>query len=75
MSMIYFEEGDVLGSHVSPLDVLALSGETGSGKSELRRLAIKSLIDLSLSSPGKKGAKLGQQIPNAEVRSPPPPRV
>lgn len=43
------------------------SGESGSGKSELRRLAIKALVDLSLSNPGKKGSKLGQQIPNAEV--------
>lgn len=44
------------------------SGETGSGKSELRRLATKALIDFSVPGVGKKGAKLAQQIPNAEVR-------
>lgn len=42
------------------------SGETGSGKSESRRLAVKSLLELSVSSPGKKGAKLATQIPAAE---------
>lgn len=42
------------------------SGETGSGKSENRRLAIKSLIELSVSNPGKKGSKLSSQIPSAE---------
>lgn len=42
------------------------SGETGSGKSESRRLAIKSIIELSVSSPGKKGSKLATQIPAAE---------
>lgn len=42
------------------------SGETGSGKSESRRLAIKTILDLSVSNPGKKGAKLGQQLPAAE---------
>ena len=42
------------------------SGETCSGKSENRRLAIKSLIELSVSNPGKKGAKLSTQIPSDE---------
>lgn len=42
------------------------SGETCSGKSESRRLAIKSIIELSVSSPGKKGSKLQTQIPSAE---------
>lgn len=42
------------------------SGETASGKSENRRLAIKSIIELSASNPGKKGSKLVQQIPSAE---------
>lgn len=42
------------------------SGETGSGKSENRRLAIKSLLELSVSTPGKKGSKLSQQVPAAE---------
>ncbi|KAI0791459.1 glycosyltransferase family 2 protein [Irpex lacteus] len=45
---------------------ILLSGETGSGKSESRRLAIKTILDLSVSNPGKKGAKLGQQLPAAE---------
>ncbi|CED82854.1 glycosyltransferase family 2 protein [Phaffia rhodozyma] len=45
---------------------ILMSGETGSGKSELRRLLIRSFIDLSVTGPGKKGAKLMQQIPNAE---------
>jgi chitin synthase len=43
-----------------------LSGETGSGKSENRRLAIKSILELSVSNPGKKGSKLSSQIPSAE---------
>ncbi len=42
------------------------SGETGSGKSESRRLAIKTILDLSVSNPGKKGAKLANQVPAAE---------
>ncbi|QRW11374.1 Myosin head (motor domain) [Ceratobasidium sp. AG-Ba] len=41
-------------------------GETASGKSENRRLAIKSILELSVSNPGKKGSKLSQQIPAAE---------
>ena len=42
------------------------SGETASGKSENRRLAIKSLLELSVSNPGKKGSKLASQVPAAE---------
>jgi chitin synthase len=42
------------------------SGETGSGKSENRRLAIKTLLELSVSNPGKKGSKLANQVPAAE---------
>ncbi|KAL5497865.1 hypothetical protein ACEPAH_2796 [Sanghuangporus vaninii] len=45
---------------------ILLSGETCSGKSENRRLAIKSIIELSVSNPGKKGSKLSTQIPSAE---------
>ncbi|PPQ79006.1 hypothetical protein CVT25_002315 [Psilocybe cyanescens] len=45
---------------------LVFSGETGSGKSENRRLAIKSLLELSVSNPGKKGSKLASQIPASE---------
>ncbi|KAG6380450.1 P-loop containing nucleoside triphosphate hydrolase protein [Boletus reticuloceps] len=45
---------------------LILSGETGSGKSETRRLAIKTLLELSVSNPGKKGSKLATQVPAAE---------
>lgn len=43
-----------------------ISGETGSGKSESRRLAIKIIVELSVSNPGKKGSKLSSQIPAAE---------
>ncbi|KAH9947887.1 glycosyltransferase family 2 protein [Amylocystis lapponica] len=45
---------------------ILLSGETGSGKSENRRLAIKTLLELSVSQPGKKGSKLANQVPAAE---------
>ena len=38
------------------------SGKTGSRKSENRRLAIKSLLELSVSNPGKKGSKLSTQL-------------
>ena len=46
--------------------VFCYSGETGSGKSENRRLAIKTLLELSVSNPGKKGSKLASQVPAAE---------
>ena len=42
------------------------SGETSSGKSESRRLTIKSLLELSVSSPGGKGSKLATQVPASE---------
>lgn len=42
------------------------SGETGSGKSENRRLAIKAILELSVSNPGKKGSKLATQVPASE---------
>ncbi|CAH7687581.1 putative chitin synthase class V [Phakopsora pachyrhizi] len=42
------------------------SGESGSGKSESRRLALRYLVDLSSALPGKKGSKLVQQIPAAQ---------
>ncbi|KDQ56608.1 glycosyltransferase family 2 protein [Jaapia argillacea MUCL 33604] len=45
---------------------ILMIGETGSGKSENRRLAIKSLLELSVSNPGKKGSKLATQVPAAE---------
>ncbi|TCD65299.1 hypothetical protein EIP91_002824 [Steccherinum ochraceum] len=45
---------------------ILLTGETGSGKSENRRLAIKTILELSVSNPGKKGSKLSTQIPAAE---------
>lgn len=41
----------------------------GSGKSEMRRLAIKAISEISVASPGKKGAKVGSQVANAEVRT------
>ncbi|CAO1621032.1 unnamed protein product [Sympodiomycopsis kandeliae] len=46
--------------------VVLLTGETSSGKTELRRLAVRSLIALSASAPGKKGSKLAYQVPSAE---------
>ncbi len=42
------------------------SGETGSGKSESRRLTIETLLEPSVSNPGKKGSKLAHQIPATE---------
>ncbi|KAJ7185953.1 P-loop containing nucleoside triphosphate hydrolase protein, partial [Mycena filopes] len=42
------------------------SGETASGKSENRRLAIKTLLELSVSPAGKKGSKLATQVPASE---------
>lgn len=45
---------------------ILISGETGSGKSENRRLAIKTILELSVSNPGKKGSKLATQLPAAE---------
>lgn len=45
---------------------ILFSGETGSGKSENRRLAIKTVLELSVSNPGKKGSKLATQVPAAE---------
>ncbi|KAH0840289.1 P-loop containing nucleoside triphosphate hydrolase protein [Lanmaoa asiatica] len=47
-------------------DQSLISGETGSGKSESRRLAIKTLLELSVSNLGKKGSKLVSQVPTAE---------
>ncbi|KAJ8083666.1 hypothetical protein PM082_009542 [Marasmius tenuissimus] len=45
---------------------IVFSGETGSGKSESRRLAIKTILELSVSNPGKKGSKLASQVPAAD---------
>ncbi|KAH7106969.1 glycosyltransferase family 2 protein [Auriculariales sp. MPI-PUGE-AT-0066] len=45
---------------------ILLTGDTASGKSENRRLAIKSILELSVSNPGKKGSKLATQLPAAE---------
>jgi len=42
------------------------SGETASGKSKNWCLAIKVLLELSISNPGKKGSKLASQGPAAE---------
>ncbi|KAK1234699.1 hypothetical protein PQX77_002096 [Marasmius sp. AFHP31] len=46
--------------------VIVFSGETGSGKSESRCLAIKSILELSVSNPGTKGSKLSSQVPAAD---------
>ncbi|WFD06900.1 chitin synthase [Malassezia vespertilionis] len=40
-------------------------GETGSGKSEARRLALRAILELSVALPGKRGARLGFQLPAA----------
>ncbi|KAL0064520.1 Chitin synthase, class 8 [Marasmius tenuissimus] len=45
---------------------IVFGGETGSGKSESRRLAIKTILELSVSNPGKKGSKLASQVPAAD---------
>ncbi|KAJ7080469.1 glycosyltransferase family 2 protein [Mycena epipterygia] len=45
---------------------IIFSGETASGKSENRRLAIKTLLELSVPNPGKKGSKLATQVPASE---------
>ncbi|KAF8198694.1 glycosyltransferase family 2 protein [Mycena galopus ATCC 62051] len=45
---------------------IIFAGETASGKSENRRLAIKVLLELSVSNPGKTGSKLGTQVPASE---------
>ena len=42
------------------------SGEIGSRRSESRRLAIKTLLELSVSNLGKKGSKLVSQVLAAE---------
>jgi hypothetical protein len=44
------------------------SGAVGSGKSEMRRLAIKAIAEVSVANHGKKGYKLGPQVANAQVR-------
>ncbi|PWN45202.1 chitin synthase 8 [Ceraceosorus guamensis] len=45
---------------------ILFAGETASGKTELRRLAIRTLVDLSAPPPGKKGSKLAVQVPSGE---------
>ncbi|BEI80622.1 hypothetical protein CcaverHIS002_0111510 [Cutaneotrichosporon cavernicola] len=45
--------------------LLLMSGATGSGKSELRRLAVKAIAEVSAPPPGKKAHKLPSQIANA----------
>ena len=40
-------------------------GETASGKSEARRLAMRAIVSLSVALPGKRGARLGAQLPAA----------
>lgn len=44
-----------------------ISGAVGSGKTEIRRLAIKAILELSSAASGKKGSKIGPQVANAEV--------
>lgn len=45
---------------------ILVAGETSAGKSEIRRLAVRALINLSAAAPGKKGWKLASQIPSGE---------
>ncbi|KAK1217803.1 hypothetical protein PQX77_019538 [Marasmius sp. AFHP31] len=45
---------------------IVYSSETSFGKSESRRLAIKTILELSVSNPGKKGSKLASQVPAAD---------
>ena len=44
-----------------------ISGETGSGKSEARRLSIKAISQLSAVGMGKRSAKMATQVANGEV--------
>ncbi|KAK4689794.1 chitin synthase, partial [Tremellales sp. Uapishka_1] len=46
--------------------IIIMNGATGSGKTEMRRLAIKAIAEVSSASPGKKGAKVAGQVANAE---------
>ncbi|KAK8846712.1 hypothetical protein IAR55_005799 [Kwoniella newhampshirensis] len=46
--------------------IIVMSGPVGSGKTEMRRLAIKAISEVSVASPGKKGSRIGSQIANAE---------
>ncbi|OCF41838.1 chitin synthase [Kwoniella heveanensis CBS 569] len=46
--------------------IVVTSGPVASGKSEMKRLAIKAISEVSVAAPGKKGAKIGSQIANAE---------
>ena len=55
-----------MAARLSGADTRTCSGDTASGKSESRRLAIKSILELSVSNPGKKGSKLATQLPAAE---------
>ena len=44
---------------------LLFAGETFSGKSEARRLAVRAIVGLSVALPGKRGARLAAQLPAA----------
>ncbi|OCF76617.1 chitin synthase [Kwoniella mangroviensis CBS 8886] len=46
--------------------IVVLNGSVGSGKTEMRRLAIKAISEVSVAAPGKKGSKAGSQVANAE---------
>ncbi|ODO09469.1 hypothetical protein I350_03069 [Cryptococcus amylolentus CBS 6273] len=46
--------------------VIITNGPMGSGKSELKRLAIEAISEVSVATPGKKGSKLGLQVASAE---------
>ncbi|WRT65066.1 uncharacterized protein IL334_002008 [Kwoniella shivajii] len=46
--------------------IVILSGPVASGKSEMRRLSIKAISEVSAAAPGKKGSKTGSQVANAE---------
>ncbi|ORY22433.1 chitin synthase-domain-containing protein [Naematelia encephala] len=46
--------------------IMLMSGAMGSGKSEMRRLAIKAISEVSVAPAGKKGYKVGGQVANAQ---------
>lgn len=48
--------------------IILLNGSVGSGKTELRRMMVKAISEVSVANPGKKGGKVGAQIANSQVR-------
>ncbi|WVR04387.1 hypothetical protein IAU60_001389 [Kwoniella sp. DSM 27419] len=46
--------------------IVLMNGPMAAGKSEMKRLAIKAIAEVSVAAPGKKGAKVASQVANAE---------